>query len=591
MDAIDRFGQELVRAGRRRHAGWRALPALFGTRFARTSPSLRRRASVQVRVALVALALVLATTALTLAATGVILTGSPVRTAAAPIATAGEGVPVAGGARLLPLRAPDPAGGLPWGMRIIHTTRGLICVQIGRVYDGQLGQLGVDGAFHNDGRFHPLPADALPDVLANAAGWMAGNCASPGAIYAGDSVGLELSAATGPRPGAGVPADRREISFGLLGVHAVSITYREGSQTRTQPVLPSVGAYLIVQRYTSGRPLGSVSETDGRDEPGNYSAPAGPNGALTAITYSYGGRPCVDRGNLRLASCGLSEVPPPRPAALPLVREPLRAHLQIHNHVITSAQISFRAPYPVTNADEDYSVSAPACRRGLTGGGSFADIARGALVTIPVGEVLSEACGRAMKFTVDYVSFAGGLPQPTPLGSVTIHMPPGTHPTPLPRRVVEQERRSNPTRSLHATIHLTLLPQPRAACNAAFLLYPCYKGQVGFTAPYAVTSAAAGYSRATEYSINGFATCKAGGRPETSWGLQRNVRAHEILRTTSLGLFVLTPSCAASEGFEVAYLNQQGPSAGAPHESVIVGTVTLSKATLPNGQKPKPPTG
>ncbi len=584
MDAIDRFGQELVLAGRRR----RPLGALSGTRFARTSP--RRRASAQLRVALVALALVLATAAITLAATGVILTGSPVGTVRAPIATAGEGIPVAGGARLLPLRAADPAGGLPWGMRIIHTTRGLICVQIGRVYDNQLGQLGVDGAFHNDGRFHPLPTDALPDDLADVTGWMSGNCASPGDIYAGDSVGLQVSAASAPHAGAGVAADRREVSFGLLGTHAVSVTYRSGSETHTEPVLPGLGAYLIVQRYTSGRPLGSVSETDGRDEPGNYSSPAGPNGALRAITYSYAGRTCVDRGNLRLASCGLSEVPPPRPAALPIVREPLRAHLHIHNHVITSAQISFHAPYPVTNADENYSVTAPVfCpSHGLAGAGSQADVAGGALVTIPVGEVLSEACSRAVTFTVEYVGFAGGLPQPTRVGSITIHEPPGTHPAPLPRRVVEQQRRSDPTRSLHARIQLTLLPQTRAACNAAFLLYPCYKGEVGFTAPYALTSAAAGYSRAAEYSIDGFATCKAGGRPETSWGLRRNVRAHEAIRTTSLGLFVLTPSCASSEGFEVTYLNQQGPSAGAPHESVIVGTVTLSKATLPNGQKPKP---
>jgi hypothetical protein len=585
MDTMDRFGQELVLAGQRRHAGRRALPALLGTRFVRTSPSPRRRVSAHMRVALVALALVLATAAITLAATGVILTGSPVGTIRAPIATEGEGIPAAGGVRLLPLRAADPAGGLPWGMRIIHTTRGLICVQLGRVYHDQLGQLGVDGAFHNDGRFHPLPTDALPDVLPNAGGWMAGNCASPGDIYAGDSVGLELSATISPRQGAGMPADRREISFGLLGVRAVSVTYREGSKIRTQPVLPDLGAYLIVQRYTSGRPLGSVSETDGRDEPGNYSSPAGPNGALTAITYSYAGRSCVDRGNLRLASCGLSEVPPPRPAALPTVHEPLHAHLQIRDHVITSAQISFDAPYAVTNADQAYSVSAPTCRRGLAGTGSHADIARGALVTIPVGGVLSEACGRAVKFTAQYVSFAGGLPQPTSLGSITIHEPPGTHLTPLPRRVVELERRSNPTRSLHAAIHLTLLPQPRAACSAAFLLYPCYKGAVGFTAPYAVTSAAA------DYSIDGFATCKAGGRPETSWDLQRNVRAHETLRTTSLGLFVLTPSCASSEGFEVTYLNRKGRSAGAPHESVIVGTVTLSKAKLPNGQNSKPPAG
>jgi hypothetical protein len=587
MDAMDRFGQELVRAGRRRHAGWRRLPALFGTRFGRTSS--RRRAYV--RVGLVALALVLATAAITLAATGVILTGSPVATVRAPIATADEGIPVAGGARLLPLRATDPAGGLPWGMRIIHTTRGLICVQIGRVHDNQLGQLGVDGAFHNDGRFHPLPTDALPDTLADAVGWMAGNCSSSGDIYAGDSVGLQLSAATSPGPSAGVPADRREISFGLLGVHAVSVTYREGSKTHTQPVLPGSGAYLIVQRYTSGRPLGSVSETDGRDEPGNYSGPAGPNGALSAITYDYAGRSCVDRGDLRLATCGLSEVPPPRPAALPAVRVSLYAHLHIHDHVIKSAQISFHAPYSVTNADESYSATAALCPRSIAGGGSGADVARGGLVTIPIGGVLSRACGRAVKLTVEYISSTGGLPQSTPLGSITIHEPPGTHPAPLPRRVVEQERRSNPTRSLHTKIQLVLLPQTRAACNAAFLLYPCYKGKVGFTAPYAVTSAATGYSRAAEYSIDGFATCKAGGRPETSWGLQRDVRAGETIRTTSLGLFVLTPSCLSSEGFEVTYLNEQGPSAGAPHKSVIVGTVTLSKATLPNDQNPKPPIG
>ncbi len=443
MDAMDRFGEGLVRAARRRRLWRRPLISLAGTRFAGRTP--RGRAFVHMRAVLVAFVLVLATAAITLAATGVILTGSPVGTSVAPIATAGEGIPVAGSARLLPLRVADPAGGLPWGMRIVHTTRGLVCVQIGRVYDNQLGQLGVDGAFHDDGRFHPLPADALPGDIANVAGWMSGNCSSPGATYSADSVGLEVSAATSPRPGAGVLADRREISFGLLGVHAVSIAYREGSQTRTQPVLPRVGAYLIVQRYRSGRPLGSFSESDGRDEPGNYSSPAGPNGALSAITYSYAGRSCVDRGNLRDASCGLSEVPPPPPAALPVVREPLHAHLQIHNHVITSAQISFHAPYPVTSAGESYSVSATVCHRGFAGNSSQADVARGALVSIPVGRILSDACAQTVAFKVEYVRFVGGLPRPTPLGSVTIHEPPGTRPLPLPKGIVERQRRSHPT--------------------------------------------------------------------------------------------------------------------------------------------------
>jgi hypothetical protein len=575
MDAMDRFGEELVLAAARRPAARPALGFLAGIRFVRR-PSGRRL--VRWRVVLAVLLLILALTTITLAATGVILTGAPVGTVSIPSATEGEGIPVAGGERLLPLRVPDPAGGLPWGMRIVHTTRGLVCVQIGRVYHGELGQLGVDGAFGDDGRFHPLPADALPEVLANGAGWMTGNCSSPGDTYAADSVGLELSATSSPGRTGGVPADRREISFGLLGVHALTVTYREGSASRTQAVMPGLGAYLIVQRSTSGRQLGSMSETNGRDEPRNYSMPAGPNGALTAIAYNYAGRPCLDRGNLRLAACGLSEVPPPRPAALPVVHVPLRAHLHIHNHVITDANILFPAPFAVTNAQESYSVFASVCF-GFTGAGSRADVARGGTVTIPVGFVLSESCGRAVTFRVEYVRFAGGLPQPTRVGTITVRAPHGARPEPPPRQFVEQYRRSHPTRSLRAKVHLTLLSQASAACNAAFLLHPCYKAVVEFTAPYASTAAAS-------YSIESIADCKAGGRPEASWRVGRSVAAKEIVRTTSLGLFVLTPSCTPREAFQVAYVNEQGRSAASPHESVIVGAASLSNARLPDGEKP-----
>ena len=72
--------------------------------------------------------------------------------------------------------------------------------------------------------------------------------------YAGDIVGLQLSAANNPRTGSGVAADRREISFGLLGRHAVSITYGSGSDTHTQPVLGGLGAYLIVHIHILKRP-------------------------------------------------------------------------------------------------------------------------------------------------------------------------------------------------------------------------------------------------------------------------------------------------------------------------------------------------
>ena len=134
------------------------------------------------------------------------------------------------------------------------------------------------------------------------------------------------------------------------------------------------------------------------------------------------------------------------------------------------------------------------------------------------------------------------------------------------------------TRSLHAKVQLTLLRQSRAACSSAFLLCPCFKGRVEFTAPYAFTPDAATGGPAG-YMVDGFAKCKTGGRPETSWRIGRKVKAHETVSTASLGLFVLTPGCASSEGFKVTYLNPEGPSAHAPHESVIVGAVALSKAT------------
>jgi hypothetical protein len=435
MDAMDRFGEALVRAGQprgRRRWPLRAIPSA-GRRSTLRPPS----SLVRLRVVLVALALLLATTAIALAATGVILTGSPVRTISQPIATAGEGIPVEGGSRLLPLRAADPAGGLPWGMRVVHTTRGLLCVQVGRVYDGQLGQLGIDGAFGDDGRFHALPPDALPDVVRGFEGFSFEHCAAPEDTYAGDIVGLLASAASNPRAGVGVAADRREISFGLLGQHAVSITYRSGSETRTRPILPGLGAYLIVQRYTSGRQLGSVSETDGSDQPYPYSGPTSPNGALTAITYRYAGKLCTDTGKgLARRSCGLAESPPPSPATPPVVHEPLRVHLQIHGRVISAVEIAFHAPYPITNASQRYdaSVSARGCHQ--IGGrlGADRNLTRGTALSISAPIYSSGSCSAVLTIEVSYDSFLDNNIQHTTIGTATIREPPGIHPAPPPRR-------------------------------------------------------------------------------------------------------------------------------------------------------------
>jgi hypothetical protein len=90
---------------------------------------------------------------------------------------------------------------------------------------------------------------------------------------------------------------------------------------------------------------------------------------------------------------------------------------------------------------------------------------------------------------------------------------------------------------------------------------------------HAVTAAGA------DYDIEALArSCRVGGRPETAWGLERNIRRGEVARTISLGLFVYAPSCASREAFEVRYMNQLGPSARAPQESVIIGRVPMSRA-------------
>src|SRR5271166_3904033 len=92
-------------------------------------------------------AVLLAGGTLALAATGVILTGSAVPSAAPVSPSEGIGDPVS--SRLLPLHVKDPGGGLPWGMRIVETSRGLVCAQVGRIDGGRLGELGADGAFND----------------------------------------------------------------------------------------------------------------------------------------------------------------------------------------------------------------------------------------------------------------------------------------------------------------------------------------------------------------------------------------------------------------------------------------------------------
>jgi hypothetical protein len=456
-DPYKTLGSQLAAAAERREAG---------------TPGRRQRwFSNRLHVLSVAAALVLGGSAVALAATGV-LSGSPVKPEVPLNAAAGNGLPLAGASAHLALLTADPGGGLPWGMRIEHTTRGQLCLQVGRVDGAQLGELGLDNAFGDDGRFHALPATVLPPGYGGSADQV--ECVPDGQTVIfedlnADRSGVRLLPAefNGPPPKhpgealhpTGVPpaGDLRTLAYGILGPHAVSVTYKTPTGMRTIPVSRPDGGFVIVE------PAGHIKSKD-------------TIGGSTSGTAEPGS---VD--------VGLAD----------RLRSP---------RVIAAATFRFG----------------------------------GQLCSQGVGAPVTRSC---------------------PVGKISVPR----HPR---------------IRRLDEPVHLTLLAQSHAACNAAFLKFPCYKGQVEFTAPYAVSSTG------SEYDIEGIARCKIGGRVETSWSLERDVKAHELVKTDSLGRFVYAPSCASTEKFQVSYQQRPGPLTATTPEKVILGTVSLGQATLPGGGKP-----
>jgi hypothetical protein len=116
------------------------------------------------------------------------------------------------------------------------------------------------------------------------------------------------------------------------------------------------------------------------------------------------------------------------------VHEPVRVRLQIHNRVITGAEISFTAPLAVTKASQSYLAWVRVGGQLTELTGTRANIARGATVSIPVERLLARAGSGSVTFEIDYdQSSAGRVDQHAIVGTVTVREPPGTHPAPLPR--------------------------------------------------------------------------------------------------------------------------------------------------------------
>jgi hypothetical protein len=202
----------------------------------------------QRRIAVLALALLAVAGTAAYAAVRVIDVGAPVprypgRAANGPLSRL-----VPGSSRLVAVRAPDPSGGLPWGIRVFRARSGVTCVQVGRVLDGRIGVIG------SDRRFHELPAQP---ALAQACG----RRDAAGHLFYDGLAGPPTSSAD-PRGRGGQP---RDVVWGFAGPLARRVTVTVAGRRLMQRVRAADdGAYLFV---LAGRPARASIETvyaDGR---------------------------------------------------------------------------------------------------------------------------------------------------------------------------------------------------------------------------------------------------------------------------------------------------------------------------------------
>jgi hypothetical protein len=380
-----------------------------------------RRVSLVLAVALGALALAAAA----FAATQIIGVGAPAtvpRGGEHPSTSTGIGRPVPGArrgqasAQLLPVSVPDPAGGLPWGMRIVRTTRGLVCLQVGRLLDGRLGILGQDGDFKDDGLFHELPPSVLsPDT-----------CSQPGYAVIYNSEGLPAAGAMpGPvqtclYPGAAQtqdlqlphcsPGDERMLAFGVLGPHAVSVSYKTEGVLHTIATIGGHGAYLIVLRQPTIRPVtselpflrhvvpGATAATllDRYPGLGSSSMPLGhypisyQPSPVAALEFRFGGQLCQAGSEpLRVGPPACTSAIARRARFEPEI--PAGLHTDVAVRASRAAfgfelMIEFAAPAAVHDASTAYAVQystpdTPACGDGATAGQPIErDVRRGQVI-------------------------------------------------------------------------------------------------------------------------------------------------------------------------------------------------------------------
>jgi hypothetical protein len=249
-----------------------ARPSAYGSPPSLESVMVRARQAppgrAQLRGARLALLAALAALAIVGSAwaASTLLSGSIVVTGFPPVSPGrGAGAPLPGNP-VLGLRVADPVGGLPWGVRVVRTTRGEACLQVGRILDGKIGVLGAGHAFNADGRFHVLsPEDALGlHCTQLAQGGRFINVQGPMTVSAD---GLSLAESMADRVHCDLPgqhdwgircprSELRLLAFGALGpdASALTVTYR-GRTLKLKPYGPD-GLYLLVLSAPPGTNVG-----------------------------------------------------------------------------------------------------------------------------------------------------------------------------------------------------------------------------------------------------------------------------------------------------------------------------------------------
>ena len=362
----------------------------------------RRRPHHRRALALIVV-LVFGGTTAALAATGVFQTGTPVgpQPGHAPVSSVGFGTARPGTMRTLALRVADPAGGPPWGLGVFITTRGVACPVTGRVVDGRLGVLGIDYAFSDDQRFHPLlgpaaigldcaPPDARGHLFLTGQGWI---------VNASGDVAPE--AAIDQRPHCDLPGEHgqsvrcpqaslRALYYGFLGPQARSISYTYHGTRHTEPTSGPNGGYLVVLPAPPRSTVGRNANVGG--------FPAGP--PLYA-TYTNG-HTCAIQDVLELShpnACTLigyvqAKVKLPSPTQVKTTVH-VRYAPTLHQGPLRfpAIQVSFTASVAATNVSSGYTVqlqrpNSAACRNALATAGRYSPLTSTTHSTIAKGQTV-----------------------------------------------------------------------------------------------------------------------------------------------------------------------------------------------------------